>query len=149
MAAHSFTANAPLPVRLRTEARVSAPGVWRPDEFRYDVHGAFFDHFLVRDPTGRHDVAWPDARAMEEVFREGAWRVYRGRSDIKRINGGSNVILQALHVAFTYADDFGLRHIGKQFLAHPIYRLVYIIINIIIIVFSLQSISQSNHCQTY
>ena len=88
MAAHSFTANAPLPVRLRTEARVSAPGVWRPDEFRYDVHGAFFDHFLVRDPTGRHDVSWPDARAMEEVFREGAWRVYRGRSDIKRINGG-------------------------------------------------------------
>ncbi len=53
VAAHSFTANAPLPVRLRPEARVPAPGVWRPDEFRYDAHGGFFDHFLVRDPTGR------------------------------------------------------------------------------------------------
>ena len=30
VAAHSFTANAPLPVRLRPEARVPAPAVWRP-----------------------------------------------------------------------------------------------------------------------
>lgn len=81
VAAHSFTANAPLPVRLRPEARVSAPGVWRPDEFRYDVHGRFFDHFLIRDPTGRHDVLRPFGGAVDEVFREGAWRVYRGRSD--------------------------------------------------------------------
>jgi hypothetical protein len=80
VAAHSFTANAPLPVRLRTEARVDAPGVWWPDQFRYDAHGGFFDHFLVRDPTGRRDAAWPARAALEEVFREGAWRVYRDRS---------------------------------------------------------------------
>ena len=86
MAAHSFTANAPLPVRLRPEARVPAPGVWRPDEFRYDAHGRFFDHFLVRDPTGRHDAPRTFGGAVDEVFREGAWRVYRGRSDPKRMN---------------------------------------------------------------
>jgi hypothetical protein len=78
-AAHSFAANAPLPVRLRPEARVKAPGVWRPDEFRYDEHGAFFDHFLVRDPKGTHDGARLFGGAAEEVFREGAWRVYRLR----------------------------------------------------------------------
>lgn len=80
VAAHSFTANAPLPVRLRPAARVPAPGVWQPGEFRYDVHGGFFDNFLVRDPTGRHDAAWPSKSALHEVFREGAWRVYRERS---------------------------------------------------------------------
>jgi hypothetical protein len=80
VAAHSFTVNAPLPVRLRPEARVPVPGVWRPDDFRYDVHGGFFDHFLIRDPTGRHDVSWPFRGAMDEVFREDAWRVYRERS---------------------------------------------------------------------
>jgi hypothetical protein len=80
VAAHSFTANAPLPVRLRPGARVPAPGVWQPGEFRYDVHRGFFDHFLVRDPTGRHDAAWPSRSALHEVFREGAWRVYRERS---------------------------------------------------------------------
>ena len=79
MAAHSFTANAPLPVRLRNEARVPVPRVWRPDDFRYDVHGGFFEYFLVRDSTGRHDASWPRA-ALDEVFREGAWRVYRERS---------------------------------------------------------------------
>jgi hypothetical protein len=80
MAAHSFAANAPLPVRLRPEARMPAPGVWRPDDFRYDVHGRFFDHFLIRDPAGRLDVRSAFGGAVEEVFREGAWRVYRGRS---------------------------------------------------------------------
>jgi hypothetical protein len=79
MAAHSFTANAPLPVRLRPAARVPAPGVWRPDEFRYDAHGRFYDHFLVRDRTGRHDARRTFGGAVDEVFREGAWRVYRGR----------------------------------------------------------------------
>jgi hypothetical protein len=89
MAAHSFTANAPLPVRLRPEARVPAPGVWRPDEFRYDAHGRSFDHFLVRDPTGRHDGERAfGGGAVDEVFREGAWRVYRGRTDLERMNGG-------------------------------------------------------------
>ena len=53
VAAHSFTANAPLPVRLRPEARVPTPEIWRPGEFRYDAHGGFFDHFLIRDPAGR------------------------------------------------------------------------------------------------
>ena len=88
MAAHSFAANAPLPVRLRPEARVAAPGVWHPEEFRYDVHGGFYEYFLVRDPTGRHDMSWPFGGGMDEVFREGAWQVYRGRSDGKRMNGG-------------------------------------------------------------
>jgi len=89
-AAHSFAANAPLPVRLRPEARVRVPGVWRPEEFRYDDHGAFFDHFLVRDPDGTHDGRKLFGGA-EEVFREGAWRVYRvyrDRSDFERINRG-------------------------------------------------------------
>jgi hypothetical protein len=80
MAAHSFTANAPLPVRLRPEARVPAPAIWHPRDFRYDEHGGFFDHFLIRDPTGRFDVRSPFEGAVDEVFREGAWRVYRGRS---------------------------------------------------------------------
>ena len=84
MAAHSFTANAPLPVRLRPRARVPEPRVWHPREFRYDEHGRFFDYFLVRDPTGG-----PDARGQfadgsaDEVFRGGAWRVYRGRFDFQ------------------------------------------------------------------
>ena len=80
VAAHSFTANAPLPVRLRPLARVPGPPVWQPHEFRYDDHGAFFDHFLIRDPTGRHGLRRPSGSAVNEVFREGAWRVYRGRS---------------------------------------------------------------------
>lgn len=80
VAAHSFTANAPLPVRLRPDARVEVPGVWHPRDFRYDEHGPFFDHFLVRDPTGLHELQIPDDAAVEEVFREGAWRVYRGPS---------------------------------------------------------------------
>ena len=87
-AAHSFAANAPLPVRLRPGARVPAPSVWRPYEFRYDEHARFFDHFLIRDPEGAHDGSQLFGDAAEEVFREGAWRVYRDRSDIKRMNGG-------------------------------------------------------------
>lgn len=87
MAAHSFTANAPLPVRLRPEARVPAPGVWWPHEFRYDEHGRSFDHFLVRERTGG-DALQPAPGTLEEVFREGVWRVYRGRTDEKRVNGG-------------------------------------------------------------
>jgi len=80
VASHSFTANAPLPVGLRRVARVASAGVWRPDEFRYAEHAAFFDHFLIRDPTGRHGLQRPYGSAVYEVFREGAWRVYRGRS---------------------------------------------------------------------
>ena len=84
MAAHSFTANAPLPVRLRARARVPEPRVWHPGEFRYDEHGRFFDHFLIRDPTGRQDVLRQlAAGSVDEVFRGGAWRVYRGRFDFQ------------------------------------------------------------------
>jgi hypothetical protein len=79
VAAHSFTANAPLPVRLRPEARVPAPGVWSPDAFRYDAHGGVFEYFLVRDPTGRRYESWGSRAVVDEVFREGAWRVYRDR----------------------------------------------------------------------
>jgi hypothetical protein len=79
MAAHSFTANAPLPVRLRPEARVPAPRVWHPGEFRYDEHGRHFDYLLVRERTGG-DVVRAVPGRFEEVFREGVWRVYRGRS---------------------------------------------------------------------
>jgi hypothetical protein len=74
MAAHSFAANAPLPVRLRPEARVPAPSVWRPDQFRPGEDGGFFDYLLVRDPEGEGGA--PDPR-FALVFREGAWRVYR------------------------------------------------------------------------
>jgi hypothetical protein len=78
VAAHSFAANAPLPVRLRTEARVPAPEVWRPDGFRYEAHGPWFDYFLVRDPGGNADpLRFEDA--VTSVFRGGAWRVYRRR----------------------------------------------------------------------
>jgi len=84
MAAHSFTANAPLPVRLRPRARGPEPRVWHPGEFRYDEHGRFFDFFLIRDPTGRQDVLRQFAPgSVDEVFRGGAWRVYRGRFDFK------------------------------------------------------------------
>lgn len=78
VAAHSFTANAPLPVRLRPEARPAAPALWNPDSFRYDVHGEYFDHFLIHDPSGWRDTTWPADR-VEQIFREGPWRVYRGR----------------------------------------------------------------------
>lgn len=81
MAAHSFTANAPLPVRLRPEARVPAPRVWWPSEFSYDEHGRSFDHFLIRDPVSGHNVLF--GGSAKEVFRGGAWRVYRGRFDFE------------------------------------------------------------------
>jgi hypothetical protein len=87
MAAHSFTANAPLPVRLRPEARVPAPALWFPYEFSQKAHGRSFDHLLVRERTGG-DLVHPTASAWDEVFREGVWRVYRGRTDQKRVNGG-------------------------------------------------------------
>jgi hypothetical protein len=77
VAAHSFTANAPLPVRLRPEARVPTPSVWWPRDFRYGEHGRNFDYFLVRDPARGHSEDFEGA--VEEVFRAGAWRVYRGR----------------------------------------------------------------------
>ena len=83
MAAHSFTLNAPLPVRLRPEARVPAPRLFWPDEFRYDEHARFFDYFLLRDPTGRHNVR-SFGGPVHEVFRGGAWRVYRGPFDFER-----------------------------------------------------------------
>ena len=91
-AAHSFAANAPLPVGLRPGARVVAQGVWRPDQFRYDAHGAYFDHFLVRDPGGAHDPRALFGGAADEVYRGGAWRVYRvyrDRSQLQRMNRGS------------------------------------------------------------
>jgi hypothetical protein len=87
MAAHSFTANAPLPVRLRPEARVPAPALWFPHEFSQMAHGRYFDHLLVRERTGG-DLVRPAASAWDEVFREGVWRVYRGRTDQKKVNGG-------------------------------------------------------------
>jgi hypothetical protein len=81
MAAHSFAANAPLPVRLRTGARLPASEVWRPHHFRYHDHGRYFDYFLVRDPGGDADPLRALEAHVEEVFRGGAWRVYRRRSE--------------------------------------------------------------------
>lgn len=77
LAAHSFAAHAPLPVRLRPEARLPAPGVWRPDEFRRETHGSAFDVFLVRDPESSSALDQRLGAGVAEVFREGAWRVYR------------------------------------------------------------------------
>ncbi len=76
MAAHSFSANPPLPVRLRVEARVPAPELWRPHEFVFATHARYFDYFLVRDPGGLKDPLRLEDE-VTEVFREGAWRVYR------------------------------------------------------------------------
>jgi hypothetical protein len=75
VAAHSFTANAPLPVRLRPEARVEAPSVWHPGYFRYDQHRGFFEYYLVHDPGGKYEAL--AILGTKEVFRGGAWRVYR------------------------------------------------------------------------
>jgi hypothetical protein len=82
VAAHSFTANSPMPVRLRRTARVPAPEVWRPATFDYDQHGGFFDYFLVR---GTREQAWAltlRSDAVAEVRRAGAWRVYRRRFEL-------------------------------------------------------------------
>jgi hypothetical protein len=85
VAAHSFTANAPLPVRLRPEARVAAPNVWNPGEFRYDRHRDFFDYFLVRVPAAKNEG--PSILGTKEVFRGGAWRVYKVYRDFSNLQG--------------------------------------------------------------
>jgi hypothetical protein len=82
MAAHSFTLNAPLPVRLRPQARVPAPRVFWADEFRYDEHARFYDYFLLRDPSGRHN-AGSFGGPVDEMFHGGAWRVYRRPYDFE------------------------------------------------------------------
>jgi hypothetical protein len=70
---HSFAANAPLPVRLRVSPDVQ--GVWRADQFRYDAHGAAFDHFLVKD--GPDAAALFGAAPVRQVYGDGTWRVFR------------------------------------------------------------------------
>jgi hypothetical protein len=77
LAAHSFATHAPMPVRVRPEARAPVPSVWRPQDFRYHLHGKSFDHFLVRDPTGHADTLAALGAEVTEVFREQAWTVYR------------------------------------------------------------------------
>jgi hypothetical protein len=81
MAAHSFTANSPMPVRLRRAARVPAPEVWHPRTFDYDLHGEFFDYFLVRGTTIDAIPLWSRPDAVVEVYRGRDWRVYRRLSE--------------------------------------------------------------------
>ena len=81
MAAHSFSANPPLPVRLRVEARLPAPELWHPQDFVFETHGRYFDYFLVRDPAGRMDPLRGVDEAAE-VFQGGAWRVYRASTAV-------------------------------------------------------------------
>jgi hypothetical protein len=76
LAGHSFAQNAPLPVRQRVP--LPAPSVWTPEEFRFDVHGASFDYFIVRKG--------PDARVVfgtapvEQVYADETWRVFARRT---------------------------------------------------------------------
>ena len=83
MAAHSFTANSPMPVRLRRVARVPAPEVWHPAAFRYEEHARYFDHFLVRGGIEASRALRERPDEVDEVFRGGAWRVFRRRSELE------------------------------------------------------------------
>ena len=79
MAAHSFTANSPMPVRLRRAARVPAPEVWHPRHFRYEDHARHFDYFLVRGTAEDAGPLRERPEEMVETFRGEEWRVYRRR----------------------------------------------------------------------
>ena len=63
------------------EARVPTPEIWRPGEFRYDAHGGFFDHLLVRDPARpARRAAFGRRRRWTRSSGKERWRVYRDRS---------------------------------------------------------------------
>ena len=56
-----------------------APEVWHPRTFDYDLHGEFFDYFIVRGTTIQAMPLWSRLDAVEEVHRGLDWRVYRQR----------------------------------------------------------------------
>ena len=85
VAAHSFTANSPMPVRLRRAARVPAPEVWHPGTFDYDLHGGFFEYFIVRGSPVQSLPLWSRKEDVVEVHRSLDWRVFRRRFEVDAV----------------------------------------------------------------
>ena len=71
MAAHSFTANSPMPVRLRRMARVPAPEVWHPGIPLRRCTREHFDYFLVRGGAEGCRAGASGRTRSHEVLRGG------------------------------------------------------------------------------
>lgn len=66
------------PVHYRPGAKPPAPAwEWRPEQFTWDQHGHWYDHFLVRGGGSKERLFGAHAADVEEIARKDKWILYR------------------------------------------------------------------------
>lgn len=75
----SFAGLPSIPVRYRAGAQAPHPSEWRPQDFRWESMGPYYDYFLV------DGAAWGDAARLGEhadlVAEEGGWKLWARRGE--------------------------------------------------------------------
>ena len=84
VASFSFVDFPQSPIRYREESappRLPNRFEWTPERFRFSVHGAYYDYFLVRDApqNAKRRPFKGHQDAVELVSRQGRWALYRKR----------------------------------------------------------------------
>jgi hypothetical protein len=75
--------NTGFPMVVRPGAALPAPTWKQPHQFRFDLHGAYYDFILIRGETWDHQLFGPDDAGRAPLLEQlGDWRLYKVRDPL-------------------------------------------------------------------